>query len=103
MILNKTYGYYSALCSVIGTLLLIITYTLVPNGPKGIMVIVVSITLILSIILLIMGIICSVLAIKNKEPSIKKYIGILLPILIILFIALIPLLMAIGFMLNNNP
>lgn len=40
---------------------------------------------------------------ETKGKRGKKYVGILLPILILLFILLVPILMAIGFMLNDNP
>ncbi|WP_312476156.1 hypothetical protein [Neobacillus sp.] len=56
-----------------------------------------------AIILFALGIIASILSIKLKENGTKKYVGILLPVLIILFVILFPILMAIGFMLNDKP
>lgn len=101
MILNKTYGFWSTLLSILGLLLLIATYA-VADGPEGFMVVIVATILTLSVISLVLGIVYSILAIKNKEPSIKKYTGILLPVLIILYFVLVPFLMAIGFMLNGD-
>lgn len=103
MILNKSYGFWSTSLSVIGTLLLIATYLLAPDTPQGMIVVIIYIMQVLAIVLLPLGIIASIFAIKNKEIGIKKYTGILMPVLIILFIVLIPLLMAIGFMINDNP
>jgi len=103
MILNKSYSYWSVLLSIIGSLLLVTTYLISPADPHGIIIIVMKILLALAIIFLISGILASILAIKKKEEGTKKYIGILLPILVILFVILIPILMGIGFMLNENP
>ena len=103
MILNKTYSYWSVLLSIVGTLLLIGTYFLSPSDPQGMIVVGLKIMFTAAIILLVLGIISSTLAIKKKENGMKKYVGILLPVLIILFVILIPILMAIGFMLNDNP
>ena len=100
MIFNKTYGHWSTIVSVFGTLLLMATY--IPNNPEKFTVII-MIMLVLAIILLVSGIILSILAIKNNEVGTKKYIGILLPVLIILFIVLVPFLMAVGFLINDNP
>lgn len=58
---------------------------------------------IVTIILLLAGIVASILAIKNKETGTKKYAGLLIPVVIVLYFILVPLLMAIGFMINDNP
>jgi|SRR5699024_998667 len=103
LILNKRYGFWSTSLSVIGTLLLVSTYLIAPDNPRGLIIPILYIIFVLAIILLILGIIASIFAMKNKEIGIKKYTGILLPVLIILFVVLVPLLMAIGFMINDNP
>lgn len=97
MIFKKTNGFWSTLLSIIGTLLLIATYA-VADGPQGIEVVLIAAMMILSIILLLLGIVSSIVAIKKKEPGTKKYLGILLPVLIVLYVILVPILMLIGFL-----
>jgi len=103
MFLNKPYGYWSVLLSIVGSLFLVTPYFISPSDPQGMIVISMKIMLVVAIFLLTLGIVASILAIKKKEVGVKKYFGILLPILIILFVILIPILMGIGFMLNDNP
>lgn len=103
MILNKNFSYWSVLFSIVGSLLLITTYLISPGDPQGMIIMSMKIMLTVAIILLALGIITSILAIKKKENGSKKYIGILLPILIILFVILVPILMGIGFMFNDKP
>src|SRR5690625_3732473 len=97
MFLKKTYSYWSALCSIIVTLLLISTYVIAPDYPEGIIVVIMKIMMALTILLFLLGMIGSIMAIKNKDTGIKKYTGILLPTLILLFFILVPFFMAIGF------
>lgn len=100
---NKPYGYWSILFSVAGSLLLVASYLISPNEPQGMIVIGLQIMLLSAIVLLGLGVVTSILAIRKKEEGIKKYTGILLPVIIILFAVLVPILMGIGFMLNDNP
>lgn len=103
MILNKTYGYWSVLFSIAGTFLLITTYLIAPDDPQGMIVVIMKIMLALAVIFLPLGIISSIFAIKKKEVGTKKYVGILLPVLIVLFYILVPIIMGIGFMVNDKP
>lgn len=103
MILNKSFDYWSVLFSIVGTLLLVTIFLISPSDPQGIIIVGMKIMLLVAIILLALGIVTSILAIKKKEAGVKKYVGILLPIFIILFAILIPILMGIGFMINDNP
>lgn len=103
MIIKKTYSYWSVFLSIVGFLLLIATYLFSPSDPQGMIVLGLKIMFVAAIILLALGIISSTIAIKKKEDGIKKYVGVLLPVLIILSVILYPILMAIGFMINDNP
>src|SRR5690625_7778491 len=100
---GKSYSFSSALFSIVGLLFLIMTYVIAPDHPQGIIVFVMMITLGLAVILLVAGIVTSILAIKNKELGVRKYFGILVPIFIGLFYILMPLIMGIGFILNDQP
>lgn len=103
MLFKKTYGYWSVLFGITGTLLLLATYLVSPSNPQGTAVVGLMILLAVAIVTLVLGIITSTIAIKKKEGGMKKYVGILLPVFILLFIVLIPILMGLGFMLNENP
>ena|SRR5690625_4400691 len=103
LIKGKSYSFSSALFSIVGLLLLIMTYVIAPDHPQGIIVFVMVITLSLAVILLVAGIIASILAIKKKELGVRKYFGILVPIFIVLFYILMPLIMGIGFIIHNQP
>lgn len=103
MNLKNKYGFLSMLSSIIGLLLLIASYAVAPEAPKGVVVIGIQLIFFIAIIFLVLGIFGSTIAMKQKEKGVKKYVGFLLPILILLFILLVPILMAIGFMLNDCP
>lgn len=100
--MNKTYSYWSPLLGTIGFILLISVYALAPDVPQGAILVALFVGLILSIGLLKIGLIAGIIAIWKRETGFKKYIGILLPVLIIVFAILVPLLMAIGFILNDS-
>ncbi|MUV37676.1 hypothetical protein JNUCC1_01482 [Lentibacillus sp. JNUCC-1] len=103
MIFNKPYGYWSAVMGLAGTLFLIASYVVAPDHPQGLMSGIIMLLMVLAGLSLISGIVTSIIGIKNKEAGTKKYIGILMPILITLFFILVPVIMALGFMLNDNP
>lgn len=103
MFLNKSYSYWSLVLSIVGSLFLVTPYLISPVHPQGFIVLMMKAMLIIAIILLILGCATSFYAIKKKEEGVKKYVGILLPLFIILFIILIPILMGVGFILNDFP
>jgi len=103
MNINKSYSFYSALQSVAGLLFLLMTYMIAPDHPAGMIKIIMAIMLGLAIILLITGIATSILSIKRKELGVTKYIGLLIPVLIVLFILLMPFIIGIGFIINDQP
>lgn len=89
--------------SIMGLILLILTYMFAPDVPQAIGTVVIIVMFILTIVSLLLGIVFSIIAIKNKESGVKKYFGILIPLFILLFVILIPILMGIGFMLYDKP
>lgn len=102
MILNKSYGYWSVLLSMVGSFFLVTSYLISPDNPKNMMVVLIKIMLIVAVILMILGVVMSILAIRKKEYGFKKYVGILLPLFIVLILILIPILMGVGFIINDN-
>src|SRR5690625_5597982 len=96
MIKGKSYSFSSALFSIVGLLLLIMTYVIAPDHPQGIIVFVMVITLGLAVILFVAGFMASILAIKKKELGVRKYFGILVPIFIFLFYLFMPFFMVMG-------
>jgi len=102
MIMNKSYAYWSTLLSVIGTILLIMTYVIAPHHPQSLLSIIILLLMTTSFISLILGFIASIIAIRKKEIGFKKYSGILLPTIILLYVILIPFFMGVVFIVNEN-
>ncbi|MFD1416951.1 hypothetical protein [Oceanobacillus jeddahense] len=102
MNVKKNYGFWSMLSSIMGLILLIVSYAVAPEEPQGMVTIGILVLFFTAILFLVLGTIGSTLAMKQQEKGRKKYVGIFLPVLILLFVVLVPILMGIGFILNDN-
>ncbi len=69
-----------------------------PDYPEGPIRYLIGSSLLISGVSFLFGIISSILAIKNKELGVKKYVGIFTPLLVILYVILVPILIGlVGF------
>ncbi|WP_022794801.1 hypothetical protein [Marinococcus halotolerans] len=103
MIFHKPYSYWSVVTSLLGIAFLGLTYVIAPDIPQGFTLFVINILVISAAVFILIGVLSSIAAIVNKEPGIKKYLGIFIPSTIILYIVLVPLIMGLLFGINNNP
>ena len=103
MFFNKNYSFWSALFGTSGIILLILSYIISPDNPEGFIYYLITIVFIASLFSLLTGFISSIFALKKKEEGKRKYVGLFIPLFIIVCIILIPVIMGILFVLNNNP
>lgn len=77
---TKNYSFWSLFSTIIGFLILIVSYLVTPDRPEGFIMVGLQVMTILAILLLILGILVSIIVIKQKEKGLKKYVGIILPV-----------------------
>lgn len=100
---KKPYGSRSLLFGGIGVILLILSYAITPDVPQGFMYFMIGTIFILSLTFITFGIMNSVIALRRKETGKIKYAGLIVPIIIISYIIVIPIIMGLLFTLNNHP
>lgn len=103
MIFHKSYSFWSMTASLLGAASLGLSYVIAPDIPQGFTLFVINVLLISAAVFILAGVLSSIAAIVNKEPEKKKYIGILIPFTVILYIVLVPIVMGLLFGINDNP
>lgn len=101
MQLTRPYSYCSFLLAVVGFFAFILSYAVSPDYPQGIFYGVIYVLFYGSIAAMFIGMVLGLIAIFRQENGKRKYVGVILPIGLALFLLFIPLIMA-GLLIVND-